>query len=122
MADYLIVDDFESYTDDEGSRIFQTWIDGYGRRQQRAPRWAISTAPFAERTIVYSGSQAMPMDYNNTNSPWFSEAERTWATAQNWMFGDVNTLVVHFRGQVPGLPGVGPGRHHHQRRRLGHLA
>jgi len=43
----------------------------------------------------------MPLDYNNINSPWYSEAERSWATAQDWTFGDVNTLIVHFRGEVP---------------------
>ena len=29
-ANFLVVDDFESYTNDIGSRIFQTWIDGLG--------------------------------------------------------------------------------------------
>ena len=33
--EYLVVDDMESYTDDEGSRIYETWIDGYDRQQQR---------------------------------------------------------------------------------------
>jgi hypothetical protein len=29
-ADFLVVDDFESYTDEDVGRIFQTWIDGWG--------------------------------------------------------------------------------------------
>ena len=28
--EYGVVDDFESYTDDEGSRIYEAWVDGYG--------------------------------------------------------------------------------------------
>ena len=31
-ADFLVVDDMESYTDDEGNRIYETWIDGYPDR------------------------------------------------------------------------------------------
>ncbi len=30
VPNYLIVDDFESYTNDSPTRAFQTWIDGYG--------------------------------------------------------------------------------------------
>jgi hypothetical protein len=30
VPDYLIIDDFESYTNDSPTRVFQTWIDGYG--------------------------------------------------------------------------------------------
>ena len=29
-ANFLVVDDFESYTDEDVGRIFQTWIDGWG--------------------------------------------------------------------------------------------
>lgn len=29
-ADYLFRDDMESYTDDLGGRIFETWKDGWG--------------------------------------------------------------------------------------------
>ncbi len=108
VADYLIADDFESYTDDIDNRIFQTWLDGYGYTDPEVVQGngtgsivGNTTNPFAERRVayVYSGSQAMPMDYNNTVSPYYSEAERTWTTPQNWLFNDVNTLVLHFRGE-----------------------
>ncbi len=96
VADYLIVDDFESYNDN-GNRIYDTWIDGLvNQNGSQVGNWE---APFAERTIVYSGVQALPLDYNNINPPWYSEAERTWDTPQNWTFGNADTLVVHFRGQ-----------------------
>ena len=29
-VNFIVVDDFEDYTDDVGSRIFQTWRDGFG--------------------------------------------------------------------------------------------
>jgi regulation of enolase protein 1 (concanavalin A-like superfamily) len=95
---YLIVDEFENYTDADGNRIYQTWIDG----------WTNGTgsvvgnlqAPFAEQTIVHSGKQAMPMDYNNTKSPFYSEAELDFAPVQDWTGYGVNTLSLWFRGQA----------------------
>jgi hypothetical protein len=94
---FLSVDDFENYTDDEGSRIYETWADG----------WTNSTgstvgnvqAPFAEQTIVHGGLQSMPLDYNNVNAPFYSEAECDFATAQDWTVGDLTTLVVFVRGR-----------------------
>jgi len=97
VAGYLIVDDFESYTDVEGERIYEIWTDGWDNKTGSVVGNLV--APFAERTIVYSGRQAMPMDYNNTKAPYYSEAELEFAPVQDWTFGDANTLVVHFRGQ-----------------------
>jgi hypothetical protein len=95
---YLLVEDFESYTDDEGSRVYETWLDGYGSTTNGS-QVGYAQAPFAERTIVNSGSQSMPLDYNNINSPWYSEAERTWSTPQNWTVRNVTTLTLHVRGR-----------------------
>jgi hypothetical protein len=96
VAGYLIVDDFESYTDLEGSRIYETWIDGWTNGTGAVVGNLV--APFAERTVVYSGKQSMPLDYNSANPPWYSEAELEFSPVQNWTFGEANTLVVHFRG------------------------
>ncbi len=99
--EYALIEGFESYTDDidAGEAIFDTWLDG----------WVNNTGstvghletPFAERTIVRSGRQSMPLFYDNTTSPFYSEAERTFASPQNWTGYGANTLVVYFRG----LPG-----------------
>jgi hypothetical protein len=51
----------------------------------------------------------MPMDYNNVIPPYYSEAERTWAAPQDWRFNDVNTLVVHFRGNPVDFVETAPG-------------
>ena len=90
--EYLTVDDFESYTDDEGSRIYETWTDG----------WTNSTgsvvgnlqAPFAERTILHSGKQSMPFEYNNVKTPFYSEAEREFSPAANWTVNGADTLSL----------------------------
>ena len=93
---YTSVDDFESYTDDEGSRIYETWIDGWTNDTGSTVGYV--QAPFAEQVIIYGGAQSMPLDYNNVDAPHYSEAERTWATAQDWTVGDVNTLTLYFKG------------------------
>ena len=74
-ADFLVIDDFESYTDDEGSRIYQTWLDDWADTACGSTVGYLE-APFAEQTIVHGGSQSMPLDYNNVCSPHYSEIER----------------------------------------------
>ena len=102
IADYLIVEDFESYTDDSPDRIFQTWLDGFGYTDPEivagngtGSTVGNTTAPFAERRIIYDGGQGMPMDYNNVIPPYYSETERTWTSPQNWTGQGVTTLTLH---------------------------
>jgi hypothetical protein len=98
----LPVDDFESYTDDEGSRIYETWIDGW--TNGTGSTVGNTQAPFAEQTIVHAGLQSMPLDYNNVNSPFYSEAEREFASTQDWTAGEVTTLVLYVRGRSGNAP------------------
>jgi hypothetical protein len=93
---FIYVDDFESYTDDEGSRIYETWTDGW--TNNTGSRVGNLEAPFAEVLVVHGGKQAMPLDYNNVAAPFCSEAEQVWATPQDWSAADVTTLTVYFRG------------------------
>ena len=104
-ADFIVVDNFESYTDDSPDRIFQTWIDGLGYTDpQDVPGNGTGSTvgnvepPFAEQGIVHGGRQSMPMEYDNTFPPYYSEAERTWATPQDWTLGGVDTLTLYVRG------------------------
>jgi hypothetical protein len=102
--EFIVVDDFESYTDDIDAReaIFDTWLDG----------WVNSTgstvgyleAPFAERSIVRSGVQSMPLHYDNMVSPFYSEAERRFEVAQDWMVGGASGLSLYFRGSAANSP------------------
>ena len=101
--EYAVIDDFESYTDDidAGEAIFDTWLDGWVN--ETGSTVGHLETPFAERTIVYSGRQSMPLEYNNADSPWYSEATRTWGTPQDWMRNGADTLVLHVRGNPPVL-------------------
>jgi hypothetical protein len=99
---FLSVDDFESYTDDEGGRIYETWIDGWTNSTGSTVGYV--QAPFAEQTIVHGGRQSMPLDYNNVNAPFYSEAGRSWSTQQDWTVNEVDTLVLYIRGRSSNAP------------------
>ncbi|HSW02309.1 MAG TPA: LamG-like jellyroll fold domain-containing protein [Sedimentisphaerales bacterium] len=101
-ADFLVVEDFESYKDDmeAGQAIFQTWIDGFDTPSTNGSIVGYSQAPFAERTIVNGGAQSMPLAYDNSKGAVYSEAKRTFESAQDWSKHGVKTLVVHFRGDA----------------------
>ena len=97
---YAAIDDFEGYTDDEGSRIYESWIDGVTDGKSGSTVGYMQ-APFAEKKIVRTGKQAMPLTYDNSISPFVSEAELAFDSAQNWTANGADSLVVWFRGQAP---------------------
>jgi hypothetical protein len=97
-GNYLVVDDFEDYNDYQPDRIFDTWIDGWGIAANGS-QVGYGTPPFAEQTIVNSGSQqSMPLSYDNTAGVTYSEAVRTFDNPQDWTREDAQTLTLFFRG------------------------
>ncbi|MEN6575708.1 MAG: discoidin domain-containing protein [Phycisphaerales bacterium] len=100
--DYAPIDDFESYTDDIEAEetVWHAWIDGYGDQSSGSIAGNID-APFAEQTVVHSGTQSLPLTYNNTKAPYYSEAERTFDTPQNWTANGATTVSLHFQGAAP---------------------
>ncbi len=99
--EYAPVDDFESYTDDEGSRIYESWVDGWTNGTGSVVGYLQS--PFAETTIIHGGKQSMPFEYNNVKAPFYSETERTLDTTQNWTTNGADTLALYFRGYPVGF-------------------
>jgi hypothetical protein len=95
---FLLVDDFESYTDDDGAgeAIWQTWIDGFGVADNGA-QVGYLIPPYAEQTIVHGGSQSMPLLYTNETGVTNSEASMTLAL-RDWTMVSVETLSLWFRG------------------------
>jgi len=63
----------EAY-DNEDNRIYDTWLDGWVNETGSTVGYL--EEPFAERTIVNSGAQSMPLVYDNALAPFYSEAER----------------------------------------------
>ncbi len=99
-ANFLVVDDFESYndldTDDpESNRIFNAWIDGYDN-PINGSLVGYENPPFAEQTIVHGGNQSMPLFYDN--SVGYSEATLTLTYPRDWTEKGVDTLTIWFRG------------------------
>ena len=107
---YGIVDDFDQY-DDNCNRIFFAWADGLGHNggteiagcevpasngNGGGSIVGNATAPFAEKTIVNSGSsQSMPFEYDNAIGA--SETSLT-LNGQDWTASGVQTLSLAFYG------------------------
>jgi hypothetical protein len=96
---YLLVDDFESYTDDDtaGQAIWQTWIDGFGVADNGA-QVGYLMPPYAEQTIVHGGAQSMPLMYVNEAGVTNSEASMTLTAPRDWTQAGVAELSLWFRG------------------------
>ena len=110
-AESIVVDDFESYTNDSPKRVFQTWIDGMGFSEDEFfPKGNTGNGSGAlvgydptkgnimEMALVHGGRQSMPLYYDNSSGTRYAEAQRTFATPQDWSKHGVTTLVLYFRG------------------------
>jgi hypothetical protein len=98
-GEFLLVDDFESYTDDDaaGEAIWQTWIDGFGIADNGAQAGYLMP-PYAEQRIVHSGGQSMPLLYVNEAGVTNSEAVMTLTAPRDWTQANVAELSLWFRG------------------------
>jgi len=98
--EYELIDGMETYNDDvdAATTIFDTWLDGWVNNTGSTVGYL--NAPFAERTIVRSGAQSMSFEYDNGVAPFYSEAERQFETAQDWMRNGADTLVLYVQGDA----------------------
>jgi hypothetical protein len=95
IVNYLVVDDFESYTNTSPNIIWQTWIAGGGGKV------GYNDPNYAEVTAVHGGRQSMPLDYGNLNPPNYSEATRTFTSPQDWVIQGTKALSLWIRGYAP---------------------
>ena len=107
--EYLVVDDFEDF--DADNPIWETWLDGVGFGVQGTPGYYPgngtgsaagneTTASTTEETIVYDGSQSMPLFYNNTVTT-YSEVTANVTdlhAGQDWTRHGVKALTLRFSG------------------------
>ena len=99
-ADFIIVDDFESYNDIDppdpnSNRIFDKWIDGFGTTTNGA-LVGNDLPPYAEQSVVHGGAQSMPYFYDNADKT--SEATLTLMYPRDWTEEGVTKLSMWFRG------------------------
>jgi len=108
---YRVVDNFESYND-QCNRVYYAWKGGAGNSENAdcgvsaysgngtGSAVGNNDPPYAERTNVHSGAQAMPFFYDNTSGSGVSEAVLTFTPAQDWTAAGLRTLVLFFRGDL----------------------
>ncbi|MHC4536094.1 MAG: LamG-like jellyroll fold domain-containing protein [Planctomycetota bacterium] len=101
-ANFLILDDFESYTAldplDEPlarNRIYVAWADGYDDPTNGSQTGHLDP-PFYEENIVHSGNKSMPIYYDNSVGK--SESTLTLIDKRDWTVKGVDTLTIWFRG------------------------
>jgi hypothetical protein len=99
-ANFLIIDDMESYNDiEEGepgsNRIYNAWIDGFEDPTNGSQTGHLDP-PFYEENIVHSGNKSMPIYYDNAVGK--SESTLTLTGKRDWTVNGVDTLTVWFRG------------------------
>ncbi|MHC4301179.1 MAG: LamG domain-containing protein, partial [Planctomycetota bacterium] len=99
VADFILVDDFEGYTDNDAANeaIWQSWIDGFDA-PTNGSQVGYMLPPYAEQTIVHGGGQSMPLSYDNSAGAAFSEAELKMTAPRNWTNHGVGVLSLWFRG------------------------
>ena len=85
VADYLIVDDFESYTNDDDIRI--AWVDNIDEAG-------------VEYVLLASGeNNSMRFEFQNQYPPYFTKATRTLDSSQDWTAHSVEELSLSFVGE-----------------------
>ncbi len=103
IADFIGIDDFESYNDLDPddpatNRIFNVWMDGFDSPATNGSIVGYAAPPFTEQTIVHGGSQSMPFEYNNAVGK--SEATLTLTDIRDWTQEGVGVLSLWFQGDT----------------------
>ena len=100
-GDFLVVDDFVSYTDNDasGEAIWQTWVDGFGVANNGS-QVGYLLPPYAEQTIVHGGRQSMPLLYNNALGVSNSEVALTLTAPRDWTEEGITELSLWFQGEA----------------------
>jgi hypothetical protein len=107
VADYLVIDDFESYNDipesEPGSNlVYLTWLDGFDNPATNGSTIGYPTGASMETTTVHGGRQSVPYAYDNNFKS--SQATLTLTSLRNWTGEGVTTLSLWFYGDPANAP------------------
>jgi len=99
--EFASIDSFADYTDNMEAHetIWDAWIEGV-TTEASGSQVGYTDAPFAEQLIVHGGKQSMPLEYDNSVAPFYSESEREFETTQDWMRYGADTLVLYVQGDA----------------------
>jgi hypothetical protein len=105
-ANFLVVDDFESYNDitegEPGSyRFYLAWIGGFDGPVHQGSLFD-PDRQFIEKTIVHGGRQSMPFYYDNAFGK--TEATLTLIYLRDWTLEGVKVLSIWFHGDPANDP------------------
>jgi len=84
-AEYLSVEDFESYADNAG--IMAAWVEN------------IPDFDYVFLAIDNQGNNSMRFEFQNQYEPYFTEATRTFSSPQDWTAQGVEALSLLFIGE-----------------------
>ncbi|AQQ08292.1 hypothetical protein L21SP3_00068 [Sedimentisphaera cyanobacteriorum] len=100
----FMIDDFEDYTGDEGSRVFEVWNDGVGYSTPdivpgngTGSQVGYAESPYVEQSGSGNG-QMMPVYYNNDEAPYYSLITRTFETVQDFTREEIQAIGFNFKG------------------------
>ena len=106
VRNFLTVDNFETY--DANNIIYDAWLDYFVNNTGMTVGYF--DPPYIETTSVHSGSQSMPLYYDNdgtvnegtalqkTGTSYYSETSLRFDNAQNWTQNNVESLSLWFKG------------------------
>jgi hypothetical protein len=110
VADFLLIEDFESYDAGE-NQVWYSWHDGLGYGISGTDPYFAgngtgaavgdeTTPSYMEQTIVHSGEQSLPLYYDNNKQGFarYSETELTLTSLRDWTMEGVEELSLWFRG------------------------
>jgi hypothetical protein len=107
VADFLVVDDFESYNDipqgEPGSNlVYLTWLDGFDNPATNGSTIGYTSGASMETGNVHGGLQSVPYAYDNNFKS--SQATRTLTSLRDWTQEGVTTLSLWFYGDPANAP------------------
>lgn len=105
VADYMVVDDFESYNDipdgEQGSNlVYYTWTDGYENPSVNGATIGYVTGLSLETEKVHGGVQSVPLAYSNSTAT-YSEVTvnlEDLAIGKDWSIDEFKILSLWFFG------------------------
>ena len=105
VADYIVVDNFESYNDipveEQGSNlVYYTWIDGYENPSVNGATIGYVIGSSLETQKAHGGGQSVPLVYNNSTA-YYSEATVNLddlAIDKDWTVDNFQVLSLWFYG------------------------
>ena len=107
IANYDLIDDFESYNDN--NIIYETWSDYFINNTGMTVGYF--DPPYVEQDIVLTGKKSMPLNYDNdgtvnegtaiekSGTSFYSETELQLAEAQDWTKDNLDSLSLSFIGR-----------------------